>query len=319
MDKKYIKPVVKAAVLLFILNVAYFGLFFVLNAIDKPLGNQIMQPYLLFGLVIGVVSIPLMGLLAVYFYKKEANRLTMGDGILVALTAACFLTLLDSLLSIVVYGYSLFSIYSAASGGQDSPIMGYLLLAFILVTAISIVFSLLISVVGSIFGAFLGALLLTTKEEKKKWGIKPAYLWTYIGIVILLIAGFAAIAVFLYEPWTVQLPEGGPGCTGFSQVKPIDWKASSDGQLHLNLMNDAGLKIRLNNISVSVFGESCSDNIADREMRAGEFVVVNVTDCNFPAVGEYYKTDITISYASIASGIDHNSVGECHGVVEDII
>jgi MFS family permease len=317
MNNKYIKPAAKAVVLLFISIVAYFSLFFVLSAIDKSLAAQISSLYLFSGLLIGVVSIPLMGLLAVYFHKKEVNMLTMSDCILVALTAAFFLTLLDTILSIAIYGYSLFSIYSAASGSQDSPIMGYLLLAFILVTAISIVFSLLISVVGSIFGAFLGALLLTTKEEKKKWGIKPAYLWTYIGIVILLIAGFAAIAVFLYEPWTVQLPEGGPGCTGFSQVKPIDWKASSDGQLHLNLMNDAGLKIRLNNISVSVFGKSCSDNIADREMRAGEFVVVNVTDCNFPAVGEYYKTDITISYASIASGIDHNSVGECHGTVEN--
>lgn len=317
MDNRYLKPAAKAVVLLSILIAGYFGLFFVLSAIDKSLSVQISSAYLLSGLLIGVVSIPLMGLLAAYLYKNETKRLTVRDSIFVALTAAFFLTLLDTLISIALYGYTIFSIYSADPGGPDSPIILYLLLAFILVTAIGILFSLIISVVGSLFGSFIGAILLTTKEEKKKWGIKPPYLWAYIGIVLLLIAGFAAIAVFLYEPRTVQLPDGGPGCTGFSQVKPTSWKASSDGQLHLNLMNDAGLKITLKNVSVSVFSESCSDNIVDREMRAGEYVVVNVTDCNFPAVGEYYKTDITISYASIASGIDHNSVGECHGTVEN--
>jgi MFS family permease len=313
MNNKYIKPAAKAAVLLFISIVAYFGLFFVLSAIDKSLAAQISSLYLLSGLLIGVVSIPLMGFLAAYFHKKEANMLAMSDCILVALTAAFFLTVLDTLLSIAIYGYSIFSIY-AASGGQDSPIMGYLLLAFILITAIGIVFSLFISVVGSLFGAFLGALLLTTKEEKKKWGIKPAYLWAYIGTVLLFCGGSVLVLILIGSGPPTSPPST---CTGFSQAKLIDQKATSDGHIYLTLMNDAGTKIHINNVSVSVFGESCSDNIMDREMRAGEFVVVNVTDCNFPAVGEYYKADIIITYMNAASGIDHNSVGECHGSVEN--
>jgi hypothetical protein len=51
-------------------------------------------------------------------------------------------------------------------------------------------------------------------------------------------------------------------------------------------------------------------------MRAGEAFQVIVPNCDFPEAGEYYKSEIIIVYRNVASGIDHNSVGECFGPVE---
>jgi hypothetical protein len=108
------------------------------------------------------------------------------------------------------------------------------------------------------------------------------------------------------------------GSTGFSQAKPVDWKASYSGRtLTLTLTNDAGTQIFLQDVNVTTFTNNCSVNGINQELRAAESFQVIVPDCDFPEVGEYYKADIIIVYRNVASSIDHNSVGECHGAVEN--
>lgn len=142
------------------------------------------------------------------------------------------------------------------------------------------------------------------------------YLMTYGWMIIIIgIAG-----VFLWQMGAFKPQTTPPGCTGFSQARPADWKASyDDGELTLTLFNDAGTKINISYINASVFNVSCTGNPAsmnDSMMRSGEYKKIVVSGCTFPVVGEYYKSDLIIVYTNVASSIGHNSVGECHGTVE---
>lgn len=138
------------------------------------------------------------------------------------------------------------------------------------------------------------------------------YIMTY-GWAILIMA-FAAVV--LYQMGIFDLPTP-PGCTGFSQVGIMDWKAvSTEGALHLSISNDAGTRIRLVSVNASIFNNECAEEAINYDMRAGEIYSVNLTDCVLPGVGDYYKAYITVTYRNIASDLEHNSVGECHGPVE---
>jgi uncharacterized protein (UPF0333 family) len=147
----------------------------------------------------------------------------------------------------------------------------------------------------------------------KKGQTSLEYLMTYGWM--LLIIGIVAVVLWqmgIFEKQTIP-----PGSTGFSQAKPLDWKASySDRTLTLTLINDAGTGILLTDVNVTTFTNTCSVNGLNREMRAADAFQVIVPDCDFPDAGEYYKAEIIIVYQNVASGIDHNSVGECHGPVE---
>ena len=140
------------------------------------------------------------------------------------------------------------------------------------------------------------------------------YLMTY-GWAILIIA---VAVVVLYQMGVFKPFPTPPGCTGFSQVRPVDWKASKAGSnLTLVLSNDAGVKIQLKEINATVNGKECTKLPITDEMRAGQTLAVGIQDClGVPEVKEYYRADMVISYKHIASGLDHNSVGECHGSAE---
>lgn len=132
---------------------------------------------------------------------------------------------------------------------------------------------------------------------------------------VLLILGL--VAVVLWQMGFFQPPAAPPACNGFSNVKPIDWKASGTN-LTLTLVNEAGTKINVEEIDADIFGSTCSTGVLNEEIRPGGSYSVSISGCTeMPESGEYWNADLTIKYTNLASGIDHNSVGECHGSVED--
>ena len=73
--------------------------------------------------------------------------------------------------------------------------------------------------------------------------------------------------------------------------------------------------LRLDSVSVDVFGNTCSKNV-NEELNVGRVTQVDVTGCTFPSIGDYYKAKITIDYTNLLSKIKHRSVGVCEGNVE---
>jgi uncharacterized protein (UPF0333 family) len=146
------------------------------------------------------------------------------------------------------------------------------------------------------------------------------YLMTYGWMLIII----GIVGVVLYQYGVFTPPTTPPGCTGFSQAKPIDWKMSTagadKGNLTMTLINDAGTKIRITQVNATVFTNPlCTTGVIAQELRAGEVYQLSMKTCvdtGSPGSGEYYKADIIIVYQNVASGIDHNSVGECHGTLE---
>ena len=145
------------------------------------------------------------------------------------------------------------------------------------------------------------------------------YLMTYGWMIIII----GVVAVVLWQMGIFTPQSTPPGCTGFSQITPSDWKASyTSGNLTMTLFNNAGTQINLTDVNVSVFNTNCTGaQVTNGTMRAGEYyqvVVPNNCSRAFSSlgVGQYYKADITIVYSNLASGIGHNSVGECHGSLE---
>jgi|WetSurMetagenome_2_1015567.scaffolds.fasta_scaffold02842_10 hypothetical protein len=154
------------------------------------------------------------------------------------------------------------------------------------------------------------------KDSKGQTSLE--YLMTYGWMLIII----AIVAVVLYQYGVFTPPATPPGCTGFSQAKPIDWKMSTadSGNLTLTLINDAGTKIRITSVNATVFSNSlCTTGVIAQDLRAGEVYQQSLGSCvltGSPGSGDYYKAEIVIVYMNVASGIDHNSVGECHGTIE---
>ena len=147
------------------------------------------------------------------------------------------------------------------------------------------------------------------------------YMMTY-GWMLLIIG---VVGVVLYQYGVFTQPPTPPGCTGFSQAKPIDQKASwtsntGNGNITLTLINDAGTKIQITKVNATIFNNAVCQWTGTQDMRAGEVIQLSMAPCigssGSPGSGEYYKADIIIVYKNVASQIDHNSVGECHGTLE---
>lgn len=150
-------------------------------------------------------------------------------------------------------------------------------------------------------------------NRNRKGQAAVEYLTTYgWAILVTLVVGVALWQMGAFKP-----PSTPPGCTGFSQVTPIDHVADgSADRMGLTLTNEAGVKVKLNRIDVDIFGKTCSNSGINKELRAGQSYQVNVTSCTLPDTGNYYRAKITITYTNLVSGIKHKSVGECHGSVE---
>jgi hypothetical protein len=154
------------------------------------------------------------------------------------------------------------------------------------------------------------------KDSKGQTALE--YLMTYGWMLIII----GIVGVVLYQYGVFTPPATPPGCTGFSQAKPMDWRASiaNNGNLTLTLINDAGTKIRVNSVNATIFTNPvCNWAGPAQDLRAGQVIQLSMANCITPgsiSAGEYYKADITIVYQNVASSIDHNSVGECHGSLE---
>jgi len=152
------------------------------------------------------------------------------------------------------------------------------------------------------------------KDEKGQAAIE--YLMTYGWAVLIM----AVVVVVLYTMGIFKPFPTPPGCTGFSQVTPIDVKAiKAEEKISFILSNDAGVKIRLDKVTALTYGTTCQWTPvgAPPELRSAETIQVDATgNCALPAAKDNFKADVTISYKHIASGLDHVVVGECHGSVE---
>jgi hypothetical protein len=136
------------------------------------------------------------------------------------------------------------------------------------------------------------------------------YGWAILGILI--------VGVVLWQFGAFSPPAPPPGCSGFSQIKPLDWKAGGN-QFIMTIINEAGLKLNITNINVNITDANCGFDGTDIEIRPGESHQSTITCSGLSAEyasGEYYRAHITIDYLNPQSMIPHKSAGECWGVVE---
>lgn len=144
------------------------------------------------------------------------------------------------------------------------------------------------------------------------------YLMTYGWAIVIM----GVVVIVLWQMNVFNPATTPPGCTGFSQVRPIDWRAvKSSNNISLSLRNDADTKMILTRVDVNITGRGCYTGGMSKEMRAGETYTLGVEGNGcvadwIPDARQYYRADITIYYKNIASDIEHRSVGECHGTVE---
>jgi hypothetical protein len=136
---------------------------------------------------------------------------------------------------------------------------------------------------------------------------------------MLLVVGLVALVLWQFGAFNPQ--NAPPGCTGFSQISPTDWKVDSADPANLitlTLLNNAGTKIALTRVNVTFYNQMCHVDL-NQDLRAGQSFQVTVPNsCNMalPLQGEYFKADMTFYYTNIESGITHASAGECHGTTE---
>jgi hypothetical protein len=140
------------------------------------------------------------------------------------------------------------------------------------------------------------------------------YLMTYgWAILVILVVGIALWQMGVFNP-----PSTPPGCSGFSQLMPLDTQyLSSTNTLRMILSNEAGTKLVVKKTNASIgfdLGPSPSADItmrpgASQQVDYGPFATARVS-------GEYYRAAITIEYNNTLSKIVHKSSGYCWGTVE---
>ncbi|MFH1403295.1 MAG: hypothetical protein ABIH11_03395, partial [Candidatus Altiarchaeota archaeon] len=138
-------------------------------------------------------------------------------------------------------------------------------------------------------------------------------------ILVILIVGVVI--------WQMGLLEIGkqytPGKRGFSEIKPLDWKLDSAGELTVVLTNEGGTILNLTEIDASMIsggqGE-CSGPITigtGERMRPAATYMGIVTGCPvLDKSGEYYRANVTVRYNNPASGLPHVSNGILWGPIE---
>ncbi|MFC2162399.1 hypothetical protein ACFLRF_01845 [Candidatus Altiarchaeota archaeon] len=146
------------------------------------------------------------------------------------------------------------------------------------------------------------------------------YLMTYgWAILVILVVGVVI--------WQMGILEIGkqytPGKRGFSQIKPLDWKLQSNGDLTIVLTNEGGTILNLSRIDgIIVAGGSgeCTNNVliaTGERMRPASIYKADITGCTInEAIGEYYRVNVTIRYNNPASGLPHVSNGIIWGPLE---
>lgn len=111
-----------------------------------------------------------------------------------------------------------------------------------------------------------------------------------------------------------------PGKSGYSEVRPFDWKASaSTKNIEVYVLNDAGSRVLLNQLISTECNGGLPVDLGAIELKPADvYGPATITGCSSldDAVGDYYKIDLIINYTKIASGLVHLSSGEIWGPLE---
>jgi hypothetical protein len=138
----------------------------------------------------------------------------------------------------------------------------------------------------------------------------------------LVTYGWAILVILIVGVTVWQMGIGGkqpvvPGCSGFSQIVPLDTKlTASDKKLQIFIRNDAGTRLDVTGVNATIWSYSGTGS-APGLMRPGRTEVVNITftPASFNQ-GDYYRANIVIEYENVVSGITHKSSGDCWGEVD---
>ncbi len=112
-----------------------------------------------------------------------------------------------------------------------------------------------------------------------------------------------------------------PDKRGFSQITPLDWKLSDDGDFVVVVQNNAGSILDVSDADASVVSGGSGWCNLDTTMPMDDFRpastrMLNFSGCNVEASnGEYYRVNVTISYTNPSSGLAHVSNGVVWGPV----
>lgn len=141
------------------------------------------------------------------------------------------------------------------------------------------------------------------------------YLMTYgWAILVILIVGIALWQMGVFNPPATQ-----PGCSGFSQLMPLDAQyISSTKTLNVILANEAGTKLKIIKANVTVGSDSDENDYSGSpiDIRPGLSRKEIFTFSTGKASGEYFRAAITVEYNNTMSKIVHRSSGFCWGTVE---
>ena len=131
-------------------------------------------------------------------------------------------------------------------------------------------------------------------------------------ILVILVVGIALWQMGVFNP-----PSTPPGCSGFSQLMPLDTQyLSSTNTLTMILSNEAGTKLKIMKTNATV-GTDFAPVTLNTEMRPGASLSVTYPAfANARTKGEYYRAAIVIEYNNTLSKIVHRSSGYCWGTVE---
>jgi hypothetical protein len=139
------------------------------------------------------------------------------------------------------------------------------------------------------------------------------YLMTYgWAILVILVVGVALWQMGVFSPPATQ-----PGCSGFSQLMPLDSQFKGT-ELIVVLSNDAGTKLNIIDTNATIGSDSDTGFALDAGtlMRPGLSQKVTYTFGSAKTKGEYYRAAITLVYNNTMSNIIHRSSGYCWGTVE---
>jgi hypothetical protein len=140
------------------------------------------------------------------------------------------------------------------------------------------------------------------------------YLMTYgWAILVILVVGIALWQMGVFSP-----PSTPPGCSGFSQLMPLDSQLKGT-TLTVILSNEAGTKLDIKNTNATIGTDTStlySLTPANPLMRPGGSLTATYTLSTARTKGEYYRAAIVIEYNNTLSKIVHKSSGYCWGTVE---
>jgi len=156
------------------------------------------------------------------------------------------------------------------------------------------------------------------------------YLMSYgWAIIVVLIVGF-----FVWESGVLNPPPP-QGMSGFSRITIIDWKASTDDNLDLVVMNDANIPVVLTDIDANIGDIQCErESSTEKRLSPGETWKVTLK-CPKPGIGIHslpppklsdkyplgtaYMAEIDIDYNMTIAGTDIRNLDKVNvwGVVEN--